>query len=104
MWLKVSTAALIFFSIIMLFAYFWIVGPKPPSHAPRAEQIAFLRKGASYIGLEALALIGSIVGSYLIARRAREEFREQSRKNMESLLEATLRDHARTSGQDVEAD
>ena len=104
MWLKVSTTVLIIFSIVMLFAYLWVVGPKPPSHAPRAEQIAFLRRGATYVGLEALALIGSIVGSYLIARRAREEYREQSRKNMEALLEATLRDHARTKGQDDDAD
>lgn len=103
MWLKVGTTACIIFSIAMLFAYFWIVGPKPPSSAPRVEQIAFLRRGALFIGIEALALIFSIIGSYLIARKARAEYRELSQRNMEALLEATLRDHAKTKGQDADA-
>lgn len=103
MWLKVATTALIIFSIAMLLAYFWIVGPKPPEGAPRAEQIAFLRRGAIFIGIEAIALILSIIGSYLVARKARHEYREQSQRNMEALLEATLRDHAKTKGQDADA-
>lgn len=102
MWLKIATTILIIFSIVMLFAYFWIVGPKPPTGAPRAEQIAFLRRGALFIGIEAIALILSIIGSYLIARKARSEYREQSRKNMEALLEATLRDHAKGQGHDAD--
>jgi hypothetical protein len=104
MWLKLFTTTLIIFSIVMLFAYVWIVGPKPPTEAPRAEQIAFLRRGATYIGIEAAALIGSIIGAYLIGRRARKEYREQSQKNMEALLEATLRDHAKQRERDGESD
>ncbi|MBC8064659.1 MAG: hypothetical protein H7Y17_07500 [Chlorobia bacterium] len=104
MWLKMFTTALMIFSVAMLFAYVWIVGPKPPSSAPRSAQIAYLRRGATYIGVEALALIGSVVGAYVIARRARKEYFEQSQRNMEALIEATLRDHARTKGGDAELD
>jgi hypothetical protein len=104
MWLKIVTTALIIFSIVMLFAYLWIVGPQPPSTAPRAEKIEFLRRWAVFIGLEAVALIGSIIGAYLIARRARQEFREQAQRNMEALLESTLRDHARKQGPDADTD
>jgi hypothetical protein len=93
MWLKVGTTALMIFSVAMLFGYVWIVGPQPEPAAPRAEKIEFLRRWATFIGLEAVALIGSIVGAYLIGRKARKEYREQSRRNMEALLEATLRDH-----------
>ena len=103
MWLKLVTTGLMLFSVFMLFAYFWIVGPKPPSSAPRQEQIAFLRRGATYIGIEAAALIGSIVGAYLIARRARQEYREQSQRNLEALIESTLRDHSKKED-DVETD
>lgn len=62
MWLKVVTTGLIIFSVVMLFAYLWIVGPQPAPSAPRAEKIEFLRRWAVFIGLEAAALIGSIVG------------------------------------------
>lgn len=102
MWLKIVTTTLIIFSVAMLFAYLWIVGPQPPTTAPRAEKIDFLRRWAVFIGLEAAALIGSIIGAYLIGRRARQEYREQSQRNMEALLESTLRDHARREGRDVE--
>jgi hypothetical protein len=101
-WLKVVTIFLMIFSIAMLFAYFWIVGPKPVN-GTRAENLEFMRRGATFIGIEAAALIGSIVGAYLIARRAREEYREQSRRNMEALIESTLRDHAKKGeGADVD--
>ena len=95
MWLKLITTILMIFSIVMLFVYVWIVGPQPPSSAPRAEKVEFLRRWAVFIGLEAAALIGSIIGAYLIGRKARQEYREQSKRNMEALLEATLRDHGR---------
>jgi Na+/glutamate symporter len=103
MWLKAVTVVLMLFSVAMLFAYFWVVGPKPPSSAPRAEQIAFLRRGAAYVGIEAAALIGSLVGAYLIARRARQEYRDQSQRNLEALIESTLRDHAKKEP-DADAD
>ena len=103
MWLKIATTFLMLFSIFMLFAFVWMVGPKPPSTAPRAEQIAYLRKGAVYVGVEALALIGSILGAYFIARRARQEYRDQSRRNMEMLIETTLREHSKKA-EDVNPD
>jgi hypothetical protein len=102
MWLKVVTTFLIIVSIGMLFGYLWIVGPQPAVNAPRQEKIEFLRRWAVFIGVEAVALIGSIVGAYMIARRARQEFRELSQRNMEALLEATLRDHAQKKGTDAE--
>jgi hypothetical protein len=104
MWLKIVTTALVVFSVALLFGYVWIVGPQPPQGAPRAEKIEFLRRWAVFIGLEAVSLIGSIVGAYLIGRRARKEFREQSQRNMEALLESTLRDHAQKQGLDAEPD
>lgn len=95
MWLKPTTIILIIFSIVLLFAYPWAVGQRPVKGSPKAEQVAYLRRGAIYVGVEALALIGAITTSYLIARRARQEYLDQSSRNMEALLEATLRDHAR---------
>ena len=100
MWLKIGTTALMIFSVAMLFGYVWIVGPQPAPTAPRVEKIEFLRRWATFIGLEVVALIGSIVGAYLIGRKARKEYREQSRRNMEALLEATLRDHGHKKGPD----
>jgi len=101
MWLKILTTGLIIFSIAMLFTYPWLVGVRPPKGRPRVEQVQYLRRGAIYIGVEAAGLIGSIAGAYLIARRARRDYMEQSRRNMEALLEATLRDHAKHSGDET---
>jgi len=97
MWLKITTTTLIAFSIGMLLAYPWLVGVRPPKGRPKVEQIQYLRRGAIYIGVEAVALIGAIGGAYLVARNARKDYLEQSRINMEALLEATLRDHAKKS-------
>jgi hypothetical protein len=102
MWLKIGTTVLMVFSVALLFGYVWIVGPQPPADAPRAEKVDFLRRWATFIGLEAAALIGSIVGAYLIGRKARMEYREQSRRNMEALIEATLREHGQRKVPDAD--
>lgn len=95
MWLKFTTITLIIFSIAMLFTYPWLVGARPAKTSPKVVQVQYLRRGAIYVGVEAAALIGSIAGAYLIARKARKEYMDLSRQNMEALLEATLRDHAK---------
>ncbi|MBN9504302.1 MAG: hypothetical protein BGO01_03480 [Armatimonadetes bacterium 55-13] len=103
MWLKTATTISIIFSVVFLFAFAWVVGPRPARSAPREAQIQYLRRGAIYVGVEAFALIASIAGAYMIARSARSEYMEQSRRNMEALLEATLRDHAQKQEQDEQS-
>ena len=93
MWLRLTTTALMIFGLMMLFMSGLIVGERPPTNSPRAAKITYLRRSALYVGLESVALIGSIVGAWLIVRRARHDFREQSKENFQSLLEGTLRDH-----------
>jgi hypothetical protein len=98
MWLKFTTTICIVGSVVFLFLYPWIVGAKPPVHVERKAKVAYLTRSATYLGLESMFLIGSVVGSYVLARRMRAEYLDLSRKNMEALLEATLRDHNAKSG------
>ena len=93
MWLKVTTTVCIIGSIVFLFLYPWVVGAKPEAHRERKVKVAYLTRSAVYLGMESFFLIGSVVGSYVLARRARTQYLDLSRRNMEALLEATLRDH-----------
>jgi hypothetical protein len=95
MWLRIITTALMITTMVVLLLSGVVVGKRPPESSPKAEKVAYLRRSAAFVGIEAAALIGSLIGAWMIVRRARADFRAQSEENFKSLLEGTLRDHKR---------
>ncbi|MDX2064551.1 MAG: hypothetical protein SFX74_02295 [Fimbriimonadaceae bacterium] len=84
--MKVATALCMIVCVLVMASYPWTVG-KPPA---RSESVPVRRdyaiRSATYFGTICLTLIGAAVGSWLILRRARHDYREASRNNLERLV------------------
>jgi hypothetical protein len=97
--LKVFTTACVIFSLSLMVAYPWILGHKPHT---RPEAHAFFIRYLLYLCAIVIALVAAGVGSVLILRQAREEYRKEKEELMRELLEATLRDHSKVRPEDQE--
>ena len=83
---KTITGLCLVISIASTLAWGAIFASTPSRSAPRATRKLHAQRivGATAVGL--VALVGAGVGSVLILRSAREEYRVASRRNMESLV------------------
>lgn len=93
--LKIATTALLLCGLALLVSWPWIVGPRPAPDAPKSEVVRYARRFVYYTGGTILVFCSTAFLAILMARRARREYREESRRNLEELLEGTLRDHGR---------
>ena len=96
MLLKAVSAGLLFLGIVLAFAFPFLVHARP-AHSPQF---------ALGVGVYLIVMFGCFVGASVcalfIVRQVRESFRDQTRANMEFLLESTLRQHqARRDGDDA---
>jgi len=71
----------------------WIVR-RPPS-MPRK---AYAQRATLYIGGFLLAISGAGLGAFVLIRRARADYREQSLQNFKEMLEATREDQLKKQG------
>jgi len=93
--LKIFTTAALLLGFGLLVSWPWTLGPRPPKGAPRAEFTAYSRRAAIYLGGLLLSVTSSGVGALLIMRQVKEDYRRQSIRNMEGLVESTREDHMR---------
>lgn len=96
--LKVITSACMIAAIIMAALWPAMLNSRPPASSSRSVRIGFARRFLAYNGTVIILLGGSGIGSLLIMKKTREEFREQSNLNMKLLVEQTLEDHRRKEG------
>ena len=68
------------------------LGPVPKRTAPRLVKRDYSVRILEYLGLMVVFFSASAVGSILIIRKEREEYRLESLKNMQSLIEGSLKD------------
>lgn len=72
-----------------------VMGGKPAPDAPRAALKEFALRSATYFCILILVFFAAIVCAWLSLRQTRDEFREQARENLQSLIEGTLQDHGK---------
>jgi hypothetical protein len=89
--LKIITAFFLAGVIFLLAVSGFVIGPVPKKSAPREVKRLYGVRTLNYLGLLIFAFTGSGVGSFLVLRRARDEYREDSLKNLQYLLEATAK-------------
>ena len=91
---KWLTSALIALGVLLIAGWPLIVGV-PPRKASKAVYKAFLVRGL--VAATALVVIvsGAGVGSFILLRRAREEYREESMRNIRVLIEGARQDQLR---------
>lgn len=94
--LKVATTAGLIFGLMLLAAWPWLIGPMPKASevGRRAVQEYAVRFGI-YIIVVLLVWASTAVMAIMVARRAREAYREEAMDNLQNLLEETLRDHGK---------
>ena len=93
--IKLASICFLIADIVLFFTAGYMLANKPPRGAPRSIQVGFAIRSDLVI----LVLLGSLFTTVLLvliwAQKVREEYREQSRENLQSLIESTLRDHDR---------
>jgi hypothetical protein len=84
---KPFTALCMVICVFVMVSYPWTVGKPPARTEPTEVRRAYAVRSATYFGTICLTLVGAAVGSWLILRRARNEYREASRNNLERLVQ-----------------
>ena len=98
--LKWLTGGLIVLGVCLMAGWPWIVGT-PPRKGTRAEYKSYLERSlAAATGLVVI-VGGAGAGAFFLMRRAREEYREESLRNMRELLEATREDQLKKREDEV---
>lgn len=92
--LKVFTTAALLFGVVLLIAWPFILGDQPAKTAPEPDRLRyFLRFGLYFLAL-IITFFTAALGAFFVARRAREQFREEAVGNLHDLIESSLEDHA----------
>jgi hypothetical protein len=70
----------------------WVIGHKPASTAPVAQQLDFLTKGMVVVCISVVAFVFAGIGAILVVRQAREEYNEARTEMLKELIEGTQED------------
>lgn len=93
--MKWWTTGTLVFGLLLLGAWPWILGPRPPADSPRVELAQYGLRVLIYFGVTCLAFLTAALLAWRLARQTREAFRAELRANLDDLVEGTLRDHDR---------
>lgn len=84
--MKLLTAFCLILCFVALGSYPWTVGGPPAAASTKAVKQAYVNRSIIHLSTVCLALIGAGVGSALILRKAREEYRTTAKRNLEELV------------------
>jgi len=93
--LKVLTTAFVLAGLALLILWPWLVGPRPDASAGRLALASYGQRLLMYFGVTALTWLGAAFCAWLLIRQTRREYLESLHKNVQSLIEGSLRDHER---------
>lgn len=86
---RLLTTLCIVGGLALFLAWPWVAGQKPRS---RPELVAYSRRMTAYVGGLLACMVGAGVGSVLILRQAKEDYRRASLENMRNLVEGAKED------------
>lgn len=91
--MKWATTAFFTATIVLLVTWPWFVGKPPGPAASRAVHVSYAVHFSLYIVALLLCAFFSLVCAFSVIQKQREQFREEAQKNLNELIEGTLRDH-----------
>ena len=91
--LKILTATLVIFGVLLMLLWPVAVGQRPIDDASRVDKARWGQQVLVYFGITASVWLSTAMSALLLARQSRREFLEQERENLKSLIEGTLKDH-----------
>lgn len=95
--LKILTSTFLVAGVLLMLAWPFAVGARPPVDATSALKVMWGKKALVYFLLTASTWLMTAMSAFLLARQSRKEFLEQERDNLKALIEGTLRDHGKNS-------
>lgn len=97
--LKGITAGFVVLGFGLMFA-----GPSIVKRPADMSRRTYARRAAAYMGGFILAISGAGAGAFMLIRRARTEYRDQSMRNLKDLLEGAREDRLQKMQEASEAD
>lgn len=95
MWLRLGVTLSFLAGAFLMAAWPMIVGAPPRDRSDREALADYASRSTTMFGILLAIFFITAVLAWLLVRRARAEFRETSRKNLQELIEGTLKDHER---------
>lgn len=99
--LKIATTLTFLLGIAMLFAWPFVVGQRPSADAGRKALAQFAARSLLYFGATCLVFLATALLAVFLMRQARRKYAEEALKNLNSLVEGSLRSHAQRDGDDA---
>ena len=84
--LKLFTTACLAIGMLLFLPYATMLAHPPARTTPAPVRRSFAQRLLLINGLQVLSLVGAGVGSVLIVRRARQQYRDEAIRNMNVLL------------------
>lgn len=95
MWLKAGVTLSFLAGAFLMAGWPLIVGAPPKDRSDKQALADYASRSTTLFGILLAIFFLTAVLAWLVVRRARAEFREVTRRNLEELIEGTLRDHER---------
>lgn len=95
MWLKLGVTVSFLAGAFLMASWPMIVGAPPQDRTDRRALADYASRSTTMFGVLLAIFFVTAILAWLLVRRARAEFREVSRRNLDELIEGTLRDHER---------
>jgi len=92
--LKVATSTFLILGLLLLAGWPWLVGPQPPKGDLQATREYAARFGIYVITILLVWFVTALL-AVIVARRARQTYREEAMQNLQELLEESLKDHGK---------
>lgn len=89
--LRVVTTVLVLLGLALLFSYPWTVGVPPKQDASQRELADYATRMVVYVTVVSVCWLGAAISAALLARRIRQEYADQSLKNLADLLTSVPR-------------
>lgn len=93
MQLRVATTTALVTGILLMALWPVVVGPAPRAEAGRPVQVRWGQKALAYFALTSTAWLVTAGLAVAVIRRYRRELAEEHERNLQALVEGSLRDH-----------
>lgn len=93
--LKVLTTTLLIAGVLLMLGWPLIVGQRPSKGTSKVVVARWGVRSLVYFGATSGVWLSVAVSAWLLARQTQRDFLNQEKKNLNELIEGTLRDHGK---------
>jgi nitrogen fixation-related uncharacterized protein len=95
--IKLVVAILVVADVMLFVGTIYFLAKAASHTISRHEQVVYAVRYATSLVVLLVCLFATIVAAFVWAQKQREEYRDLARRNLEDLIEGTLKDHGKQS-------